>query len=125
MPVLWFFYWILLEVFKNIFLKNLPFFPLLLHINTLLLKISIAWIFVQFTKAGAYFLQNKLDINAVNNLNARKSLTQIKVFKGIINSLIILLAFGIGLLTFKQLRSIGISLLTSAGIVDIIVGFAA
>lgn len=124
-PALWLFYWILLKIFTHVFLSNLPFFPLLLHIDTLLLIFSIAWISIQFVKAGAYYLQGKLDIGTSDNLNARSRLTQIKVFKGIINSLIVILTIAIGLLTFEQVRTIGISLLTSAGIIGIIVGFAA
>jgi small-conductance mechanosensitive channel len=124
-PALWFIYWVLLEIFTHIFLRRLPFFQFLLHINTLLLIFSIAWISIQSVRAGAYYLQNKLDIRSADNLNARKSLTQIKVFKAIANSLIILIAIAVGLLTFEQVRSIGISILTSAGILGIIVGFAA
>jgi small-conductance mechanosensitive channel len=124
-PALWFIYWVLLEIFIHFFLKSLSVFSILLHINTILLIFSIAWISIQFIKAGSYYLQNKLDIGASDNLRARKSLTQIKVFKGIANTLIIIISIAIGLLTFEQVRSIGISLLTSAGIFGIIIGFAA
>ncbi|MFA4853661.1 MAG: hypothetical protein WC599_14185, partial [Bacteroidales bacterium] len=124
-PALWLFYWVLLKIFTHVFLSNLPFFPFLLHIDTLLLIFSITWISIQFIKAGAYYLQSKLDIGTTDNLNARSRLTQIKVFKGIANSLIIIIAIAVGLLTFEQVKNIGISLLTSAGIIGIIVGFAA
>jgi small-conductance mechanosensitive channel len=124
-PALWLFYWILLKIFTHLFLRDLSFFPLLLHIDTLLLIFAIAWILVQFVKAGAFYLQGRLDIVAKNNLDARSRLTQIKVFKGIVVSVIIILAIAIGLLTFDKVRTIGISLLTSAGILGIIVGFAA
>lgn len=124
-PALWLVYWVLLKLFTHIFLKNLPFFPALVHIDTLLLIFSISWIFIQAIKAGAYYLQSRLDIGASNNLNARKSLTQIKVFKGIANSIIVIVAIASALLTFEQARTIGLSLLTSAGIIGIIVGFAA
>jgi small-conductance mechanosensitive channel len=124
-PALWIIYWILLKLFTHIFLNNVSFFPYLLHINTLLLIFSIAWILIQFIKAGAYYLQSKLDIKATDNLNARKNLTQINVFKGIANSIIVIIAIAVSLLTFEQARTIGLSLLTSAGIIGIVVGFAA
>lgn len=124
-PALWLIYWVLLKVFTCIFLSDLSIFPYLLHINTLLLILAITWIAIQFIKAGAYYLQNKLDIGAADNLNARKSLTQINIFKGIANSIIVIIAIAAGLLTFEQAKTIGISLLTSAGIIGIIVGFAA
>jgi small-conductance mechanosensitive channel len=98
---------------------------LLLHIDTLLLIFAVAWILVQFVKAGAFYLQRRLDIATADNMVARSRLTQVKVFKGIVNTIIIILAIAIGLLTFDKVRTIGISLLTSAGILGIIVGFAA
>jgi small-conductance mechanosensitive channel len=124
-PALWMIYWVFLKIFTEIFLTKFAFYSYLLHINSLLLIFSITWIALQVTKAGAYYLQNKLDIQAEDNLNARKSFTQIKVFNGIANSIIILIALAISLLTFEEARTIGVSLLTSAGIIGIIVGFAA
>jgi small-conductance mechanosensitive channel len=124
-PALWLFYWILLKIFTHVFLNKLPFFPSLVHIDTLLLIFSIAWILIQVIKASVYYLQGKLDIGRADNIDARKNLTQLKVFKGIANSIIVIIAIASGLLTFEQARTIGLSLLTSAGIVGIIVGFAA
>ena len=124
-PGLWILYWILLKIFSAIFLSNYSFFPILLHINTLLIIFSITWIATRLIKAGAYYLQNKLEIGASDNLNARKRLTQIKVLIGLANSLIIIIAIAVGLLTFDKARAIGVSLLTSAGIIGIVVGFAA
>lgn len=124
-PALWILYWILLKVFTAIFLSNYPFFPYLLHINTLLIIFSVAWIITRLIKAGAYYLQSKLDIGASDNLNARKKLTQIKVLIGLANTITIIIAIAVGLLTFEKAKSIGLSLLTSAGIIGIVVGFAA
>src|ERR1035437_2808602 len=124
-PSLWIIYWILLKIFDYSFLSKYTFYSYLLHINTLLLIFSIAWICIQFTRAGEYYLQAHLDIGASDNLRARKRLTQLKVFKGITNSIVIVLAFAISLLTFKEVRTLGLSLLTSAGIFGIIIGFAA
>jgi len=124
-PALSIIYWILLSVFTHIFLGQFPFYAYWLHINTLLLIFSIVWICIQFTRAGEYYLQSHLDIGVSDNLHARKRLTQLKVFKGITNSIIIVLAIAISILTFKEVRTLGLSLLTSAGILGIIIGFAA
>lgn len=124
-PALWAVYWILLKIFTYIFLSNYPFYPYLLHINTLLIIFSIAWIATRLIKAGAYYLQNKLDVVSSDNLSARKRLTQIKVLIALSNSIIIVIAIAVGLLTFEKARTIGLSLLTSAGIIGIVVGFAA
>ncbi|MBN2764732.1 MAG: mechanosensitive ion channel [Paludibacteraceae bacterium] len=124
-PSLWIIYWIFLKIFSHLFFSQLSFYAYLSQINTLLIIASVAWISIQFTKAASFYLQSKLNIEASNNLDARRKLTQIKVFKGIANSVIILIAISVGLLTFSQVRTLGMSLLTSAGILGIIVGFAA
>lgn len=124
-PALSLVYWILLSVFTHLFFGQLAFYTYWLHINKLLLIASISWICIQATHAGEYYLQSHLDIRVSDNLHARKRLTQLKVFKGITNSIVILLAISISLLTFKEVRTLGLSLLTSAGIFGIIIGFAA
>ena len=124
-PALWIVYWILLKIFTAIFLSNYIFYPYLLHINTLLIIFSVAWIITRLIKAGAYYLQSKLDIGASDNLMARKRLTQIKVLIGLANTITVIIAIAVGLLTFEKAKTIGLSLLTSAGIIGIVVGFAA
>jgi len=124
-PALWLIYWLILKIFSFYFLSGIPIFPYLEHINTILIIVFITWISIRFIEAGEYLLKKKLDIEVSDNLKARKTLTQIKVFKGIANSIIIIVAISISLLTFEQARTIGLSLLTSAGIIGIIVGFAA
>ncbi|MCB8999122.1 MAG: mechanosensitive ion channel [Bacteroidales bacterium] len=124
-PALWLIYWVLLKIFSTIYLHELPFYPGMLHVNSLLLIFSIAWILIQFIKAITYYLQSHLDTGVSDNLKARKNLTQIKIFKGILNSIIIIIAISVALLTFDKARSIGLSLLTSAGVIGIIVGLAA
>ncbi|OIP83359.1 MAG: hypothetical protein AUK44_05390 [Porphyromonadaceae bacterium CG2_30_38_12] len=124
-PSLWILYWIFFKIYSLLFLTQLPFYHFLSQINTLLIIFSIAWIAIQFTKAILFYLQSKLDVEVANNLNARRKLTQLKVFKGIVNSVIVIIAISVSLLTFPQVKALGVSLLTSAGILGIIVGFAA
>lgn len=124
-PILWLVFWVLLKIFTRFFLQELNFYAYLQHTNTILLIFSFAWIAIQSIKAGAAYMQGKLDIGIPDNLAARKNLTQIKVFKAILNSAIVLVALAASLMTFEQARSIGISILTSAGIAGIIIGFAA
>jgi len=124
-PVLCFAYWFLLEVFSRYFLSELSFYTYLLHFNKLILIAAITWLVLQFVKAVAIYLKGKLNIDEADNLQARKNLTQINVFKSIINTIVVILAISAALLTFDQARTIGISLITSAGIIGIIVGFAA
>lgn len=124
-PVLSFVYWFLLEIFSRNFLNELLYYPYLLHFNKLVLIGTITWMILQLTKAVALYLKNKLNVDESDNLQARKNLTQINVFKSIINTIVVILSVSAALLIFDQARTIGISLITSAGIIGIIVGFAA
>lgn len=124
-PALWLVFWILFKVFSVLSLNTLSISGAISHVNNILLIITIAWILSKLTKAGAFYLQKKLDITQNDNLHARKSLTQIKIFQGITNAIIVIMAIAVSLMTFNEARTIGLSLLTSAGILGIIVGFAA
>lgn len=124
-PILWLMFWILVKIFSYFFLDQLSFFNSIKQLNNILLILSIAWISIQVVRAAAFYVQNKNDITIKNNLHARKTITQVKVFQRIANTLIIIIAVSLSLLTFDKARTIGLSLLTSAGIIGIIVGFAA
>ncbi len=124
-PAIWFTFWVTLKLFNHIFIGDLEAFSLIIGINNILLILSIGWILVQITRALFYFMEKRLDISSSDNLRARRSLTQIKVFEGLIITLIILVFVSIALMTIESVKSIGVTLLTSAGVAGIIVGLAA
>jgi small-conductance mechanosensitive channel len=118
-------YWISAKIFTRYFFHDFNFMQYLNKINNLIIIAIVAWICIQGIRIFAYYLKTKLDITTSDNLNARKSLTQINVFKNIANTIIIIIAISIGFLTFEGVRNIGLSLLTSAGVLGIIIGLAA
>lgn len=124
-PFLWLLVWIMIKSFAHLFLKDLTIFKHLIHANNIILILSMGWILMKFVKLGSYILQKKLDINASDNLNARKKLTQLTVFQNIADTVIVIVTISVVLMTFDEARIIGKSLLTSAGIAGIIIGFAA
>lgn len=124
-PVLWIMLWFVLNIFVQLFYSKISFYPILLKINNLLLIFSIALLSSRFVSAGAYYLQTRYDLGSADKFRARKSLTQVKVFKAVAVTIIAIVAIGAALMTFEQARRVGISVLTSAGIMGIIVGFAA
>ncbi|NQU41574.1 MAG: mechanosensitive ion channel [Lentisphaerae bacterium] len=67
----------------------------------------------------------RYDIAASDNLEARRMYTQIGVMQGIINVGIVLITVSCIIMTFPTLRQIGVSLLASAGVMGIVLGFAA
>lgn len=125
-PLLWLSFWTLFKIFSSYsFLSGMPFYSSLSQINNILLILSIGWICIKIIKIIFYYLQNKLDLNVIDNLNARRNLTKMKIFEGIIVTIFSVIIIAICLMTFDKVKTIGISLLTSAGIAGIIIGFSA
>ncbi|NJK95656.1 MAG: hypothetical protein HC905_12780 [Bacteroidales bacterium] len=102
LPLLWLLFWILFKIFSVVTLNRFSFSTHISHANNILLIWSVAYILTKFVKAGAYYLQNRLDITQTDNLLARKNLTQLKVFQGIANTLIVIVAISISLLSLKK-----------------------
>lgn len=87
--------------------------------------VALAWLLVRILRVVEDVLLGRLDVSAKDNLEARKVLTQTHVIRKILAALVVVLALGLGLMTFEQVRKVGVSILASAGIVGVIVGFAA
>jgi len=124
-PFLWLLVWIMIKLFAHLFLKELTDFKYLIHANNIILILSVGWILMKFVKLGVYFMQKKLDVTIADNHHARRRLTQLKVFQNIAVTVIVIITISFVLMTFDGAKVIGQSLLTSAGIAGIIIGFAA
>lgn len=65
----------------------------------------------------------KLDVS--DNLLARKAVTQVRLLKRAIGSVIVVVTAGFALMSFDSVREFGVSLFASAGVAGIAVGLAA
>lgn len=92
---------------------------------SIVFNILVCWLLIISIKSFRLLILAKQDLHSVNNLRARKIQTQIVVVERILIVLVILIAFSMTLLSFPKIRQIGMSLLASAGIAGIIIGFAA
>ena len=124
-PLLWLLVWIMIKPFAHWFLKDLIVFKYLIHANNIILILSVGWILMKFVKLGAYLLNKNLDIKVSDNLNARRRLTQLAVFQNITDTVIVIVTISVVLMTFDGARTFGTSLLASAGVAGLIIGFAA
>ena len=95
------------------------------HLSKIGLITSIAWFLILTFKVIKNRMLKKYDVGSENNLKARKVYTQYMILENIIIFIIVILAIGIGLMSFDSIRSVGVSVLTSAGIAGIIIGLAA
>ncbi len=94
-------------------------------ITNILIIISIAWLAINLIAYGKRIVLEQHEIDSEDNLKARKIYTQISIFQRILNFVIVLIAIALILLNFDGIRKVGISLLASAGIAGLIIGFAA
>jgi small-conductance mechanosensitive channel len=70
-----------------------------------------------------YIGRFKLDVT--DNLLARKAVTQVRLLKRAVDSVLIVITAGFALMSFDSVREFGVSLFASAGIAGIAVGLAA
>lgn len=83
------------------------------------------WLAIRGVGIVREIMINAFDVTVQDNLRARKAHTQIRVVEQILDTVIFVLTLAAVLMTFDQLRHLGASLLASAGVLGIILGFAA
>ncbi len=85
----------------------------------------ISWLAIAVVRSVKHFVLGGYDIQSLDNLKARKIHTQMRVFERIMFVLIGFIGLAVALLSFERIREVGVSLLASAGIAGLILGFAA
>ena len=95
------------------------------HVEGLILIGAVAWFVTSLTAVVADALLAKYRIEDPDNLCARTIHTQLQVFQRTIALIVTVLAAGSMLMTFSWARTIGSSLLASAGIAGLVAGIAA
>jgi small-conductance mechanosensitive channel len=86
---------------------------------------TIAFILVQFVDAMAQLVLRRYRIDVADNRRARGVYTQVMVLKKIAVTAIALFAIASMLMVFQSVRQLGTTMLASAGVAGIVIGFAA
>ncbi|MDT8310852.1 MAG: mechanosensitive ion channel family protein [Methylophaga sp.] len=105
--------------------QDLALLGVIQHITTLLLIISLTWVAVALTSAIGDVIVKLNPALEDEWKRARKIETQTRFLVRGLNIVIVLVGMGIALMTFDSVSKVGTSLLASAGIGGIILGFAA
>ena len=92
---------------------------------TILVIAVFAWIAIRMVGIIKYVVLSQYDIGQKDNLKARKVYTQIRILQRILTFIILIIAVSLALMTFSEIRRVGVSLIASAGVTGIIVGLAA
>ncbi len=93
--------------------------------TSLLLIASVGFIVFQMIQATEEAVLARCNVNVKDNLEIRKILTQVRVLKRIAIVLVVLFTTASMLMVFESVRHLGASMLASAGVVGVVVGFAA
>lgn len=84
-----------------------------------------AWALIKLTNVAKDLVRKKYQIDKADNFRERKLYTQLQFLRKITIVVIALIALSMILLSFDAVRKLGTGLLTSAGVVGIVVGVAA
>jgi small-conductance mechanosensitive channel len=93
--------------------------------SSILLIVAVGLILFQAVSTGEKVVLTKYDINVADNLQARKIYTQVHVISKTLYVVISLFMLASILMLFQEVRQFGTSILASAGVLGIIIGFAA
>ncbi|PHN06858.1 mechanosensitive ion channel protein MscS [Flavilitoribacter nigricans DSM 23189 = NBRC 102662] len=91
----------------------------------IVLIIIVAWLLLRVIDMVADIIREQFDIKVEDNLDERKILTQLQYIRRVSEVVLFVIALALILLQFEGVRKVGTGILTSAGVLGIIVGFAA
>lgn len=104
---------------------DLPLLAAVQHVTTLLLVLALTWAAVRLTSAIGDVIVALNPVLEGQWKRARKVETQTRFLVRCLNILIVIIGLGAALMTFESVQHMGASLLASAGVGGIILGFAA
>lgn len=95
------------------------------HILVIWFIIGFAWLTLRIFSILKSVILSQYELDVKDNLKARQITTQLGVIQRVVGVIIFILATSAILMTFEEVRQVGVSILASAGIAGIIIGFAA
>ncbi|HVL75972.1 MAG TPA: mechanosensitive ion channel domain-containing protein [Noviherbaspirillum sp.] len=95
------------------------------HLNAVAMVITLTWLGVCVVRGIAHAIVELHPADAIDNFHARRIQTQTKVLARSVMVLIVLIGTASALMTLPLLRQVGTSLLASAGVAGLVLGFAA
>lgn len=93
--------------------------------SSILIVAAVAYTLFQCVAAAEKWVLTEYDVALADNLQARKVQTQVQVLSRTLHVLISIFTIASILMLFEDVRRLGTSILASAGVMGIIIGFAA
>lgn len=104
---------------------TLAYIGLVQHLTLLAIIGTVTWLGLGAVRAVERWVIDRHPVDIIDNLRARQVQTQTRVLVRILGFFVLLLGAAAILMTFPAARQLGTSLLASAGLVGLAVGFAA
>lgn len=95
------------------------------QLTNLTIIAGFAWVASRTVGMARAMIASQYPVDVEDNLQARRVRTQVRIIARVLNVAIVTLAVAAMLMTFEQVRQFGVSLLASAGVAGIVIGFAA
>jgi small-conductance mechanosensitive channel len=87
--------------------------------------VAVAWLIMGAVSVGTQWILSRLPTEPGDELKSRGLRTQLTVMRRVLSVILVVVACAVVLMQFEFMRSVGLSLLASAGIVGVVLGFAA
>jgi hypothetical protein len=87
--------------------------------------VALAWLARRTVTMVGLMIMSRYPVEVEDNLEARRVQTQVRVVERVLTLVIVAIAVAAILMTFEEVRQFGVSLLASAGVAGIVIGFAA
>ena len=91
----------------------------------ILFLVATIWLVIQLLKVAELRLIQQYDTTKDVNLSQRKFVTQVRFARRAVAIGVIIIGASLLLIAFQGSRKVGLSVLTSAGVVSVVIGFAA
>lgn len=94
------------------------------HLAGLGLIAALAWLAILFIEVTKDILTARYRVDVEDNLAARRVQTQFQMVHRMAVILVTVVAVAVGLMTFPEIKHIGVSMLASAGVASLVIGMA-
>lgn len=93
-------------------------------ISHIVLVVGGGWALIDLLYVAEEIILSRIDIARPDNLKARQFSTSLRMVRRLLTVLVLLLTLALIFLNFESVKSVGVSLLASAGVAGALIGFA-
>ena len=124
-PLIFFSFFVIFVILNNYIDSEIMKIDAVSSIIKILVIFNFAWLSISLVNVLNDYLYQIFNISKKDNIKERKIVTQIQYIKSVLIFIIILISCSLILVSFDSLKNIGVGLITSVGVLGVVIGFAA